>query len=243
MGCADGNANGINTVHLAFVVEQVGHALIAHRLWVPAFQPADQRLRRLMGLPASMRRARTKGRIAIDLLAQALRDGAWFDLICGDEVYGNCPILRAWAERIGQAYVLRVPKNFTLDFGPRVRFTCARAVTEFASATWELPQRPGTTTAPQRPTMPQDDPIRRAVSETAPKPATNGSPIGSPRPSRQPHERPRDLAIRHEKRPCDQGLCSVHLAIAYLNPSPQVTALLVLLAGRLIVMGQPPEGS
>ncbi len=134
MGCADGIANGINTVHLAYVVERTGHVLIAHRLWVPAFQLADVSLRKVMGLPISMRRARAKGRIAIDLLAETLRDGVVFDFLCGDEVYGACPILRRWCERVGQAYVLRVAKNFRLDFGPRGTLTCERAVKLFASA-------------------------------------------------------------------------------------------------------------
>ncbi len=136
MGCADGIANGINTVHLAYIVERCGHALIAHRLWVPAFQLADAALRKAMGLPASMRRARTKGRIAIDLLASAYRDGVVFDFIAGDEVYGACPVLRRWCERIEQAYVLRVAKSFTIDFGSRGRFTCEQAMKQFAAARW-----------------------------------------------------------------------------------------------------------
>ena len=136
MGCADGIANGINTVHLAYVVEGVGKALIAHRLWVPAFQLADAALRRLMGLPEAMRRARAKGRIAIDLLAEAARDGVVFDFICGDEVYGGCTILRRWLERIGQPYVLRVKKTHMIDFGPRGGFTCEQAVKQFAQARW-----------------------------------------------------------------------------------------------------------
>ncbi len=147
MGCADGIANGINTVHLAYVVERTGHVLIAHRLWVPAFQLADVSLRKVMGLPISMRRARAKGRIAIDLLAETLRDGVVFDFLCGDEVYGACPILRRWCERVGQAYVLRVAKNFRLDFGPRGTLTCERAVKLFASARSQWRAYPAGTTA------------------------------------------------------------------------------------------------
>lgn len=134
MGCADGVANGINTVHLAYIRESVGHALIAQRLWVPAAQIADAALRKLMGFPDRLRVASTKGRIAIRLICEAMRDGVVFDFMTGDEVYGACPLLRAFLERIGQAYVLRVAKTFTLDFGPRGRFTCAKAVKEFASA-------------------------------------------------------------------------------------------------------------
>lgn len=36
MGCADGVANGINTVHLSYVREQTGHALIGARQSIPA---------------------------------------------------------------------------------------------------------------------------------------------------------------------------------------------------------------
>ena len=35
MGCADGVANGINTVHLSYVREKAGHALIGVRQWIP----------------------------------------------------------------------------------------------------------------------------------------------------------------------------------------------------------------
>lgn len=136
MGCTDGIANGINTVHLAYVVERCGHALIAHRLWIPAFQLADTALRAAMGLPASMRAARAKGRIAIDLLRETYRDGVVFDFIAGDEVYGGCTILRRFCERIGQAYVLRVKKTHVIDLGPRGRFTCEQAVKAFAAARW-----------------------------------------------------------------------------------------------------------
>jgi SRSO17 transposase len=136
MGCADGIANGINTVHLAYVVDRVGHALIGHRQWIPAEHLALARLRTLMGLPDAMRRARTKGQIAITLLCQAWRDGVWFDFVAGDDVYGNCTRLRRCCERVGQAYVMRVPKNFTIDFGARGRRTCTAAAAQFASARW-----------------------------------------------------------------------------------------------------------
>ena len=35
LGCAGRVANGINTVHLAYVRENTGHALIGARQWVP----------------------------------------------------------------------------------------------------------------------------------------------------------------------------------------------------------------
>lgn len=122
------------TVHLAYIRERVGHILIAHRLWIPAAQLADTALRLTMGFPVRLRVASTKGRIAIRLVSEAVRDGVVFDFLTSDEVYGACTLLRAFLERIGQAYVLRVVRSFILDFGPRGTYTCEKAVKEFASA-------------------------------------------------------------------------------------------------------------
>jgi hypothetical protein len=41
MGCAGGVENGINTVHLAYVREGTGQALIGARQWIPAGHIAD----------------------------------------------------------------------------------------------------------------------------------------------------------------------------------------------------------
>ena len=41
MGCAGRVANGINTVHLSYVREKTGHALIGARQWIPAEDIAD----------------------------------------------------------------------------------------------------------------------------------------------------------------------------------------------------------
>jgi len=41
MGCASGVENGINTVHLSYVREKTGHALIGARQWIPAAHIAD----------------------------------------------------------------------------------------------------------------------------------------------------------------------------------------------------------
>ena len=41
MGCAGRVANGINTVHLSYVREKTGHALVGARQWIPAEQIAD----------------------------------------------------------------------------------------------------------------------------------------------------------------------------------------------------------
>jgi hypothetical protein len=39
LGCAGRVANGINTVHLSYVREGAGHALIGARQWVPPRAP------------------------------------------------------------------------------------------------------------------------------------------------------------------------------------------------------------
>ena len=73
-------------------------------------------------------RFRTKGQLAIDVLADAYGDGLSFDFVCGDEVYGACTALREFLEGRGQAYVLRVASNFTLTLTAGATLTCAEAV-------------------------------------------------------------------------------------------------------------------
>jgi hypothetical protein len=43
-------------------------------------------------------------------------------------VYGSCTQLREFFEASGQAYVLRVPSDFTLTLAAGRRMTCAQAV-------------------------------------------------------------------------------------------------------------------
>ena len=89
LGCVGKVANGINTVHLAYVREGTGHALIAAREWIPAAQIGDPVKSAVMGLPEDLA-FRTKGQLAIDILTEALADGVRLDFVCGDEVYGSC---------------------------------------------------------------------------------------------------------------------------------------------------------
>jgi hypothetical protein len=113
LGCAGKVANGINTVHLSYVRENTGHALIGARQWIPCEHIDDPVKSLLMGLPPDLE-FRTKGQLAIDICAGAYADGTGFDFTRGDEVYGSCTQLREFFEACGQAYVLRVPSNFTL---------------------------------------------------------------------------------------------------------------------------------
>jgi SRSO17 transposase len=127
MGCAGRVANGINTVHLAYVREKTGHALAGAREWIPAEDIKDPVKSLVTGLPLDLR-FRTKGQLAIDILADSYGDGLAFDFVCGDEVYGSCTELRRFLEEQGQAYVLRVASNFSLPLAPGITVTCAEAV-------------------------------------------------------------------------------------------------------------------
>jgi len=117
------------------VREDAGHALIGARQWVPAAQIDDPVKSLVMGLPPDLR-FRTKGQLAIDIATEALADGIAFDFFCGDEVYGNCTEPRAFFEARGQAYVLRVPRNFRLTLPGGRKLTCADAASRLAGRQW-----------------------------------------------------------------------------------------------------------
>jgi len=140
LGCAGKVANGINTVHLSYVRERAGHALIGARQWIPAEHISDPVKAAAMGLPPGLV-FRTKGQLAIDLLTESFADGVGLDFVCGDEVYGNCTELREFCEDQGQGYVLRVRSSFHLvlaGVGPAV--TCAQAARTLGkgSRRWEV---------------------------------------------------------------------------------------------------------
>jgi SRSO17 transposase len=139
LGCVGKVANGITTVHLAYVRERTGHALIGARQWIPR-EPIDDPVTSLvMGLPVDLA-FRTKGELAIDICAEARADGIRLDFVCGDEVYGTCTKLREFLEAHGQAYVLRVPSSFHLTLRAGTTLTCAGAVTRLLNGTrrWEV---------------------------------------------------------------------------------------------------------
>jgi SRSO17 transposase len=139
LGCAGGVANGINTVHVAYVREKTGHALIGARQWIPREHIEDPVKSLVMGLPADLE-FRTKGQLAIDISTDAAAGGIRPDFYCGDEVYGNCTQLREHFEAEGQAYVLRVPSNFMITLAAGTRLTCAEAVSRLLKhkRRWEV---------------------------------------------------------------------------------------------------------
>ena len=120
MGCAGRVANGINTVHLSYVREKTGHALIGARQWIPSEDIADPVKSLVTALPLDLR-FRTKGQLAIDVMGDAYGDGLSFDFACGDEVYGSCTELRHFLEDRGQAYVLRVASSSSCSSRPERR--------------------------------------------------------------------------------------------------------------------------
>ncbi len=132
-------ANGITTVHLAYVRERTGHALIGARQWIPAEHIDDPGKSLLMGLPLDLK-FRTKGELAINICAVALTGGTSVDFVCGDEVYGTCTKLREFLESRGQGYVLRVPSSFRLTLTHGVTLTCAEVVTRLLTDArrWEI---------------------------------------------------------------------------------------------------------
>ena len=138
LGCVGKVANGINTVHLAYVREGVGHALIGARQWIPAAQIGDPGKSLVMGLPEDLV-FRTKGQLAIGILTEAFADGMRLDFVCGDEVYGSCTQLREFCEDHGQAYVLRVPSSFPLTLAGGITLTCKQAAARLGRGRgWEI---------------------------------------------------------------------------------------------------------
>jgi SRSO17 transposase len=134
LGCAGRVVKGINTVHLAYVREGAGHALIGARQWIPRAHVEDPVRSLVMGLPLDLK-FRTKGQLGIDIATEVLADGIAFDFFCGDEVYGSCTELRAFFEDRGQAYVLRVPRSFRLTLASGVRLSCAAAASQLLART------------------------------------------------------------------------------------------------------------
>jgi SRSO17 transposase len=139
LGCAGRVANGINTVHLSYVRDGTGHALIGARQWIPREQIADPVTSLVTGLPPDLA-FRTKGDLAIDILQDARADGVAFDFVCGDEVYGSSTRLREYLQARGQAYVLRVASNFTVTLAGGMALTCAQAAKKLLRSPkrWEV---------------------------------------------------------------------------------------------------------
>ena len=127
LGCAGRVANGITTVHLSYVRERTGHALIGARQWIPAEHLDDPVTSLVMGLPGDLV-FRTKGQLAIDICTEALADGATFDFLCGDEVYGAAPNCAASAKAAVRGMCCGSGPPSGSRWRRGVTMTCAQAV-------------------------------------------------------------------------------------------------------------------
>jgi SRSO17 transposase len=138
LGCVGKVANGITTVHLSYVRERTGHALIGARQWIPAGQIEDPVTSLVTGLPLDLE-FHTKGELAIGICTEAFAGGVRLDFVCGDEVYGACTKLREFFEDHGQGYVLRVPSSFRLTLAAGTTLSCTEAVTGLLNKhRWEV---------------------------------------------------------------------------------------------------------
>lgn len=93
------------TVYLAYTTPRA-HALIDHRLYLPASWTGDEHRRTSAGAPESVEFA-TKPELARQMLATAVQqvpDGR----VAGDEVYGRSPGLREYLEQHGVGYVMEM---------------------------------------------------------------------------------------------------------------------------------------
>lgn len=139
MGCAGRVANGINTVHAAWIREGTGQILAGFRQWIPEEQVKDPVKSLVTALPLDLR-FRTKGELAIEIVGDAAADGLVPDFVCGDEVYGSCTKLRQSLEQGKQAYVLRVPKTFQVPVREGTALSCEDAVKKLLKSKrrWEV---------------------------------------------------------------------------------------------------------
>jgi SRSO17 transposase len=139
MGCAGGVANGINTVHAAWIREGTGQILAGFRQWIPEEHIKDPVKSLVTALPLDLE-FKTKGELAIGIFDNAMADGLRPDFVCGDEVYGNCTKLREHLEQEKQGYVLRVPKTFRITMGDGSVLTCEDTVKKLLKSKrrWEI---------------------------------------------------------------------------------------------------------
>jgi SRSO17 transposase len=101
LGCAGKVANGITTVHLSYVRERTGHALIGARQWIPAEHISGPVASLVMGLPDDLV-FRTKGQLAIDICTEALADGARFDSCAATRSTAPAPNCASSANRLAR---------------------------------------------------------------------------------------------------------------------------------------------
>ena len=139
MGCAGRVANGINTVHLSYVREKTGHALIGARQWIPAEHIDDPVTSLVMGLPLDLE-FRTKGQLAIDICAEAFADGIGLTSSAGTRSTAAAPSCGSSSKTAARPTCCGFPRTFTLTLARGVTLTCAEAASRLLKARrrWEV---------------------------------------------------------------------------------------------------------
>jgi SRSO17 transposase len=112
VGCAGKVSNAVNVVCCTYVSGR-GHAQVDARPYLPKEWADDPERRAQAGVPDDVK-FKTKPQLGIDILAGLHAAGALPPCVTGDEVYGRDPALRAWCEEHDTAYVLGVPRSFTV---------------------------------------------------------------------------------------------------------------------------------
>jgi hypothetical protein len=151
---------------------------IGFRQWIPREQIEDPAVRERMGLPDELAFA-TKGELAVQILADASADGMVTDFVCGDEVYGSCPVLRCYLEDHAQGHVLRVAKA---SCSPTAAAAASAAPAWTSPRSGCIPRSPGTPCRswPRSPSA--SSPPPRHARALTPKPRRQPAPMTSHQP-------------------------------------------------------------
>ena len=120
-------------VFLAYCAPDGARALIDRELYLPEKWAEDRERCRAAGIGDEVPFA-TKGRLARNMFARAVKAGVPFRWAAGDEVYGASPELREWLEKEKKGYVLAVACSARTgtQAGPRRADELARLVPEEA---------------------------------------------------------------------------------------------------------------
>jgi SRSO17 transposase len=108
-GTAGRTENSQVAVYLGYRTE-LGYTLIDRELYLPESWSQNPERRAEAGVPADVEFA-TKGRLAVAMLERFFAAGGAAAWLTGDEVYGDCPHLREYAEERELAYVMAIGCN------------------------------------------------------------------------------------------------------------------------------------
>ena len=96
-------------------VSPLGRALVDKRLYLPESWTSDEESCRAVGVPEEQRGYRSKTKLALKMVNQALERGhlqaGW---VAGDDAFGMSPSFREGLAALGMLYVLDVPAAFTV---------------------------------------------------------------------------------------------------------------------------------